>query len=131
MRRCAAGKRDRRSRVGQLGRAGTSSTILGDGVNTFTGVFIYPDGVNTSTLGRMARTQIPRGTRRKPVRLSLVVENDSKRSFDSLAARSGLSGAAFFEAVVAHVEGETTDRGVPSWLPQPEPIDGELPIDAA
>jgi len=79
----------------------------------------------------MARTQIPRGTRREPVRLSLVVENDSKKSFESLAARSGLSGAAFFEAVVAHVAGESTDRGVPSWLPQPAPVDGELPIDTA
>lgn len=59
----------------------------------------------------------------------MVVEEASKHRFDQLAAQAGLSGAAFFEAVVSHLDDELTDRGVPAWLPQPEPRDGELPID--
>lgn len=39
-----------------------------------------------------------------------------------------MSSAGLFEAVVRHLEDELTDRGVPEWLPQPEPSDGELPI---
>lgn len=39
-----------------------------------------------------------------------------------------MSSAGFFEAVVTHLENDLTDRGVPHWLPQPEPRDGELPI---
>ena len=79
----------------------------------------------------MTRRQIPRGTRTASARLSLVVEEEKKDRFAVIAKQSGLSCAGFFEALVDHLETELTDRGVPSWLPQPEPHDGELPIDAA
>lgn len=76
----------------------------------------------------MSRRQVPRGTRTAPARLSLIVEEERKRRFDQMAAQAGMSAAGFFEAVVTHLEGDLTDRGVPHWLPQPEPDDGELPI---
>ena len=79
----------------------------------------------------MTRRQIPRGTRLESARVSLVVEEKKKDRFAEIAERAGLSGAGFFEAIVDHLETELTDRGVPSWLPQPEPRDGELPIDVA
>lgn len=76
----------------------------------------------------MSRRQIPRGTRLAATRLSLIVEEERKRRFDQMAAQAGMSSAGFFEAVVTHLENDLTDRGVPHWLPQPEPEDGELPI---
>lgn len=88
-------------------------------------------GVNTTTVRIMTRRQNPRGTRTVSARVSLVVEEASKLSFDRMAIRAGYSSAGFYEAVVKHLESELTDRGVPSWLPQPEPLDGELPIEAA
>lgn len=72
---------------------------------------------------------IPRGTRAVPARVSLVVEEASKERFIQIAEHSGISQAAFFEALVAHLDDELTDRGVPTWLPQPTPSDGELPIE--
>lgn len=81
----------------------------------------------------MARSgpRIKRGTRRVPVRLALTVEEASKQRFDQIAAHVGMSGAAFFEALMEHLEAEMTDRGYPVWMPAPLAKDGELPIDAA
>lgn len=78
----------------------------------------------------MPRPRIAWGTRHAPVRLSIVVEEAARTRFHRLAQHAGVSSAAFFEAVVDHLETELTDRGVPDWWPQPEPKDGELPIDA-
>ncbi len=85
-------------------------------------------GVDTAIVAGMTRRQIPRGTRVASARLSLIVEEERKRRFDQIAAQAGMSSAGFFEAVVAHLEEDLSDRGVPNWLPQPEPHDGELPI---
>lgn len=78
----------------------------------------------------MPRIQIERGTRHVSARVSLVVESAKKERFEQLARRAGVSYAAFYEAVVDHLETELTDRGLPNWWPQPELEDGELPINA-
>lgn len=67
-----------------------------------------------------------RGTMIEPVQLTYSVEAASKRRFEAIAARAGMSGALFFEAVVEHLE--LTDQGIPPWVPE-LPRDGELPID--
>lgn len=95
-----------------------------------TGAPNLPSGGTTTRLGAMAQLQIPRGTRVEPARLSLLVEKAAKTRFDHLALSSGMSAAGFFEAVVAHLDSELNDRGVPSWLPQPEHLDVEAPSDS-
>ncbi|MGO2520110.1 MAG: hypothetical protein ACTH8F_08310 [Microbacterium sp.] len=67
--------------------------------------------------------------RKEPVKLAYTVDAGAKRDFDAMAMRAGVSKARFFEYVVQHLTEELTDRGVPNWFPQPEPDDGELPID--
>ena len=69
------------------------------------------------------------GIRVKPVRVGWLVEADSKSRFEKLAARAGVSGAVFFERVVDHLYSDLTPRGLPSWWPEPEPDEGELPIE--
>lgn len=74
------------------------------------------------------RPRRPKGSIKNPTALGYVVAGDSKTRFDSLAARAGVSSAAFFESVVDHIE--VTDQGLPVWWPTELPRDGELPIDA-
>ena len=64
-----------------------------------------------------------RGTMKNPVSLTYSVEEASKRRFETIAARSGMTGAVFFEQVVEHLE--LTDQGIPPWVP-PLDRDGEL-----
>ncbi|MFC0456208.1 hypothetical protein ACFFGR_06530 [Arthrobacter liuii] len=66
-----------------------------------------------------------------PVRVGWLVEADSKKRFEELAERSGVSGAVFFERVVEHLEKELTDQGIPNWWPEQGTERGELPIDTA
>lgn len=73
----------------------------------------------------------PRGTRIAPVRVAWEIERTRKERFELLARQAGVSASVFLELVIDHIEDELTDRGVPTWLPQPEPDDGELPIDSA
>lgn len=75
--------------------------------------------------------RLPRDTRIDPVRTPWAIERAAKESFDRIARNSGMSSGAFLERVIEHLEDELTDRGVPHWLPQPEPDDGELPIEPA
>ena len=126
----------RRNRVAPLMRSERRATPPAGtaphrGVNTNSACHSGPRGVNTNTLTGMTRRQIPRGTRTASARVSLVVEEEKKDRFAVIAKQSGLSGAALFEALVDHLETELTDRGVPAWLSQPEPHDGELPIVVA
>ena len=73
----------------------------------------------------------PRGTRVAPVRVAWEIVRDRKERFELLARRAGVSASVFLELVIDHLEDELTDRGVPEWMPQPEPNEGELPIDTA
>lgn len=82
-------------------------------------------------LARMDVKRAPRGSRVAPVRAAWSIETHRKERFDQLAQRSGYTSSVFLELVIDHLEDELTDRGVPSWLPQPVPDDGELPIDTA
>lgn len=72
-----------------------------------------------------------RGTRVAPVRVSWEIERTRKERLELLARQAGVSASVFLELVIDHLEDELTDRGVPTWMPQPEPNDGELPIDSA
>lgn len=69
-----------------------------------------------------------RGTMVQPVQLTYTVELASKARLEAIAARSGMTAAMFFEAIVDHLE--LTDQGIPPWVP-PLDRDGELPIDTA
>ena len=73
----------------------------------------------------------PRGTRVAPARVAWEIERDRKERFELLARRAGVSASVFLELVIDHIDDELTDRGVPEWMPQPEPNEGELPIDTA
>lgn len=75
--------------------------------------------------------RLPRGTRVDPVATPWVIERSSKERLDTMARAAGMSASVFLERVIEHVGDELTDRGVPSWLPQPEPDEGELPIEPA
>lgn len=81
--------------------------------------------------GFMAVKRLPRGTRVDPVRTPWAIERTAKERFDSIARNAGMSSGALLEHVIAHLETELSDQGVPSWMPQPERVEGELPIDAA
>lgn len=58
------------------------------------------------------------------------IEEHRKKRIETLAAHAGVSAAVFLEALIDHVDDELTSRGVPSWWPEPELKDGELPIEA-
>ena len=73
--------------------------------------------------------RLPKGTRVDPIQTPWVIERSAKEQFDAIARNSGMSSAALLEAVIGHLSSELTNRGVPSWLPQPEPDEGELPLD--
>lgn len=77
----------------------------------------------------MAPKRRPRGSFIDPITLGYEVEREVKDYFDELAARAGVTRGRFFEEVVKHIP--VTDRGLPTWWPEPEPEDGELPIDTA
>lgn len=79
----------------------------------------------------MTIKRAPRGSRVAPVRAAWSIELQRKERFDQIARNSGVTSSLFLELVIDHLETELSDRGVPLWLPQPEPADGELPIDAA
>ena len=53
----------------------------------------------------------------RPISLGWTVEQDARDRIDSIAQRANVSSAVFFERMVAHVETELTDQGVPSWWP--------------
>ncbi len=70
-----------------------------------------------------------RGTRVDPVQISLSVERETKHTLDALAANAGLTKSRFFELLMEHIaRDQLSDRGVPRWMPQPEPDENELPI---
>lgn len=77
----------------------------------------------------MTSRRRPRGTRIAPVRVAWEIERDRKLLFEQVARKVDVSASVLLEMVIDHLEDELTDRGVPNWLPQPEPADGELPID--
>lgn len=79
----------------------------------------------------MAAQRLPRGTRQKPVRLGWAIEERKKQRLEALAAHAGVSGAVFLERLIDHVDTELNDRGLPTWWPEQQPRDGELPIDTA
>lgn len=60
--------------------------------------------------------------------MGYVVERVSKKTFDDVAVRAGISSAVLFELVIDHLE--LTDQGIPTWM-NPLDRDGELPIDSA
>jgi hypothetical protein len=72
--------------------------------------------------------RLPRDTRTKAVRLGYAIEEADKLRLESIAAKSGLSAAAFVELMVRNLP--LTDQGIPEWIP-PLDRDGELPIDSA
>lgn len=73
--------------------------------------------------------RLPKGTRVDPVQTPWVIERSAKERFDAMARNAGMSSAALLESVIDHLASDLTSRGVPSWLPQPKPDEGELPID--
>ena len=73
--------------------------------------------------------RLPRGTRVDPIQTPWVIERSAKERFDAMARNAGMSSAAFLEAVIDHLASDLTNRGVPAWLPQPEPDEEELPLD--
>lgn len=73
--------------------------------------------------------RLPRGTRVDTVRATWAIERSAKERFDAMARNAGMSSGAFLEVVIDHLASDLTSRGVPSWLPQPEPDEGELPLD--
>lgn len=79
----------------------------------------------------MTVRRAPRGSRIAPVRAAWSIELRRKERFDQIARNSGVTSSVFLELVIDHLEDELTDRGVPNWMPQPEPDEGELPIDTA
>ena len=79
----------------------------------------------------MTVRRAPRGSRIAPVRAAWSIELHRKERFDQIARNSGVTSSVFLELVIDHLETELSDRGVPNWMPQPEPIEGELPIDTA
>lgn len=83
-------------------------------------------GTRTTTVSNMSTARLPRNTRVKPVKVGYVIDGPYKDRFEQIAGAAGASAASFLEAVIAHLETELTDRGVPSWWPAPEPKDGEL-----
>lgn len=87
--------------------------------------------MHTAMVDTMQVRRRPRGTRVEPVRVAWEIERVRKERFDQLARQAGVSASVFLELVIDHLEGELTDRGVPEWMPQPEPNEGELPIDTA
>ncbi len=87
--------------------------------------------MHTAMVDTMQVRRRPRGTRVAPVRVAWEIERVRKERFDQLARQAGVSASVFLELVIDHLEGELTDRGVPEWMPQPEPDEGELPIDTA
>jgi hypothetical protein len=64
-----------------------------------------------------------------PVAIGYVIERSAKDRLDQIAEHAEVSSAVMFERLIEHTE--LTDRGVPVWWPEPEPKDGELPIDSA
>lgn len=79
----------------------------------------------------MTVRRAPRGSRIAPVRAAWSIELRRKERFDQIARNSGVTSSVFLELVIDHLEDELSDRGVPNWMPQPEPNEGELPIDTA
>ena len=71
----------------------------------------------------------PRGSRVQPIRAAWTIETRRKERFDQIARAAGVTSSVFLETVIDHLETELTSRGVPKWMPQPEPTEGELPID--
>lgn len=69
-----------------------------------------------------------RGTVVKPVRAGWEIEQRTKQRVEALALHLKVSPSYFVEQLVDHIEVDV--RGVPTWWPQTELDDGELPIDA-
>jgi hypothetical protein len=85
--------------------------------------YVYPESVNVKRL--------PRGTRVAPTRAGWEIETATKERVDKLARRAGVSSSVFIERVIDHLDDELTVQGIPSWWPEQEPAEDELPIDAA
>lgn len=76
----------------------------------------------------MNTSRLIRGTRKDPVQVSFTVASEAREIFASAAKHAGMSKAVFFEVLMEHIEENLTDRGVPNWMPQPEPDVNELPM---
>lgn len=63
------------------------------------------------------------------MQLGYRVERTNKDRFDKIAKQSGMNSSELFDELVAHMP--LSSRGTPTWLPEPAPKDGELPIDSA
>jgi len=74
----------------------------------------------------MAPRRRPRGTLVDPINVGYEVERPSKELFEALAERCGVSGAVFFEHVVANIP--LNDEGLPTWWQNK--TTEELPIDS-
>ncbi|GAA1821419.1 hypothetical protein [Agromyces neolithicus] len=70
-----------------------------------------------------------RGTMVKPVRAGWEIEERTKMKLETLAYHLKVSPSRFLEELVDHIEVDV--RGYPTWWPQAELQDGELPIDSA
>ncbi|MGO2520392.1 MAG: hypothetical protein ACTH8F_09735 [Microbacterium sp.] len=79
----------------------------------------------------MTSPRLPRGTRVDPVRVGWLIEGDRKRTLDRVAANVGVSSSVFLERLIEHLEDELNQYGRPTWWPDDDRRDGELPIDAA
>ncbi len=77
----------------------------------------------------MAQQKTLRGTVQVPKQQRFTVDAETKRRFDSIARKAGVSKSYFFTRLVENIE--LTDQGLPVWWPEEPPRDGELPIDSA
>lgn len=83
-------------------------------------------GTRTTNVSHMTAARLPRDTRNFPVKFGYVVDRPYKVSFERMANRAGVSGAVFLERWIEHEMSNLTDRGLPSWWPEPETNPEEL-----
>ena len=83
-------------------------------------------GTRTTSVSFMTAARLPRDTRTDPVKFGYVVDGPYKASFELMANRAGVSGAVFLERWIEHERANLTDRGLPSWWPEPETNPEEL-----
>lgn len=71
----------------------------------------------------------PRDSIVTPTRATWWLDESEKARFEAIATNLGITPSWFFSFVLQHLESELDTRGVPSWWPEQELKDGELPID--
>lgn len=70
-----------------------------------------------------------RGTIVEPVRAGWEIERLKKDKVTAIARRLHVSPSVFVEALIDQIELDL--RGIPTWWPEQELADGEMPIDTA